>query len=310
MTKLFFVILGKILPLYINIILGYLSVRCLKVDKGAIAALLFYIIGPIVIFSATMSVKIDPGVLFLPVFLYLFSSAVGFLALHLFQNQWPDPSGNILAFTAGTGNTGYFGIVLALILFEPEVADIFIFAILGSFFYEATTGFYITAKGRFSAAESVRKVFRLPALYAFILAMVLNVFGVVLPQTLAAFFGQFKVAFSILGMMVLGMGLCGQKKGEGIDMKFLAISLGAKFIFWPLAILGLILFDKSFTHFLYDDLYRVLFVCSIVPLAGNTVTLAVLLNTRPEKAAFAVLLSTIVSVFTIPLMLALYELII
>ena len=309
MTKLFLVILGKILPLYFNIILGYLSVRFLKVDKGAVAALLFYIIGPTVIFSAVRSVKIDPGVLFLPIFLYLFSSAVGFLALHLFKNQWPDATGNILAFTAGTGNTGYFGIVLALLLFAPEVADIFIFAILGSFFYESTTGFYITAKGTFTAAESLKKVFRLPALYSFVLGMVLNLFGVVLPETLALFFGQFKVAFSILGMMVLGMGLHGRKKGEGLDLKFLSIALGAKFLFWPLAIVGLILLDRSLTHFLHDDLYRVLFVCSIVPLAGNTVTLAVLLNARPEKAALAVLHSTILSILTIPHMLALYELV-
>lgn len=130
-----------------------------------------------------------------------------------------------------------------------------------------------------------------------------------LPEVLDLFFGQFKVAFSILGMMVLGMGLVGQKRGEGIDLKFLSIALLAKFIFWPLAILGLILADRSFTHFFYEDLYRVLFLCAIVPLAGNTVTLAVLLNTRPEKAAFAVLLSTIISIFTIPLMLALYELV-
>ena len=305
--SLFWILLAKILPLYGNILLGYLSVRCLKVDKSAIAALLFYIIGPIVIFSAAMSVRLNPGVLFLPVFLYLFSSAVGFATLALFKDRWPDATGNILAFTAGTGNTGYFGIILALVLLPHELADIFIFAILGSFFYEATTGFYITAKGSFSAADSVKKVLRLPALYAFIAGIVMNAVGVTLPGIFAVYLSQFKVAFSILGMMVLGMGLEGCLKSDGIDPRFLAISLIAKFIFWPLAIWTVILVDWSVIGFLNEDIYRIMFLFAIVPLAGNTVTLAVLLNARPEKAAFAVLVSTIISVFTIPLMLAFYD---
>lgn len=309
MLSLFFVLLGKILPLYISIILGYLSVRCLKVDKSAIAALLFYIIGPVVVFSATMSVQITPGVLFLPIFFYLFSSAIAFLTLHIWGKDWPDATGNILAFATGTGNTGYFGIVLALIIFEPHIADIFIFAVLASLFYETTTGYFVTAKGSFTGSESLQKVLRLPALYAFILALGLNVAEVKLPEVIYSYTGQFKVAFSILGMMLLGMGFDQWKKSEGIDMKFLSISLIAKFLFWPLAILAIILFDRSTTQLLSDDLYRVMFLFAIVPLAGNTVTLAVLLKAQPEKAAFTVLISTVISIFSIPFMLSLYELI-
>ncbi len=309
MLSLFIVLLGKILPLYISIVLGFLSVRYLDVDKGAIAALLFYIIGPIVVFSATMSVHITPGVLFLPLFFYLFSSAIAFLTLKIWGKEWSDATGNILAFTTGTGNTGYFGIVLALIIFEPQIADIFIFAVLGSFFYETTTGYYVTAKGSFTGAESLQKVLRLPALYAFILALILNLSDIKIPQVLDSYISQFKVAFSILGMMVLGMGFSGWKRNMGIDVKFLSISLIAKFIFWPLAILALIFIDRSFTRLLNDDLYKVMFLFAIVPLAGNTVTLAVLFKAQPEKAAFAVLISTAISVFSIPLMLSMYELI-
>jgi len=50
-----------------------------------------------------------------------------------------------------------------------------------------------------------------------------------------------------------------------------------------------------------------MFVFSIVPLAGNTVTLAILLKAQPEKAAVAVLLSNVLSLIYIPFMLTLYE---
>ncbi len=304
--SLFFILLGKIFPLYGNIVLGYLCTRYLKVDRGAIAAVLFYIIGPIVVFSATMSVRIDPSIIFLPVFFYFFSSVLAFACLKIFQTSWHDSTRNILAFTAGTGNTGYFGIALSLILFEPEVANVFIFTVLASFFYESTTGFYITAKGEFSAQESLGKVLRLPVLYAFLAGLALNISGVVLPEALARYTGQFKVTFSLLGMMVIGMGLEGLRKGGGLDVKFLSVSLAVKHILWPLVVVGVIVLDRNFTHLLYEELYKVMFVFAIVPLAGNTVTLAVLLKARPEKAAIAVLLSTLISLVYIPLMMAMY----
>jgi len=101
---------------------------------------------------------------FLPVFAYLLSSILAFGYLAVYEKKWPDSTGNILAFTAGTGNTGYFGIALALILFEQRLADIFIFTVLGSLFYETTTGYYVTAKAKFTARQSLKKVFCLPAL--------------------------------------------------------------------------------------------------------------------------------------------------
>jgi hypothetical protein len=50
-VSLLLVLFAKILPLNIRILLAYLSVRFLKVDKSAIAAILFYLIGPVVISS-------------------------------------------------------------------------------------------------------------------------------------------------------------------------------------------------------------------------------------------------------------------
>ena len=304
--SLFFLLLLKIFPLYINIILGYFSTKLLDVKRESIASILIYILGPIVVFSATLSVKIDMSILFLPVFFYVFCSAIAFITLYVFRKSWSDPSGNILAFSAGTGNTGYFGIPLAIIFFPPYLADIYIFTVLASLLYESTTGFYVTAKGNFTVKESFHKMLKLPILYAFILGVIFNLLGVVIPEEVSSYTAQFKGAYGILGMMMLGMGLVGLKKGSDLDVKFISINFTMKFIFCPLAILGVIYLDRNFYMFLNEDLYKVMFLFAIVPLAGNTVTLAVLLNAKPEKASFTVLLSTIVSIIYIPIVLALY----
>lgn len=300
--SLFFVILLKVFPIYINVVLGFLSSKMLNVQRESVATLLIYILGPIVVFSATLSVKIDLAMAILPIFLFIFCSIIAFASLYLFQNSWKDPTGNILSFSAGTGNTGFFGIPLAIILFPPHLADIYIFTVLASLLYESTTGFYVTAKGNFTVAEALKKMSRLPILYAFILGIILNVAGFAIPESISSYTGQFKGAYGILGMMMLGMGLIGIKgEPDNFDMKFISITFFLKFIFWPLAMLGVIYLDKSFLHILNEDLYKVIFLFSIVPLAGNTVTLAVLLNAKPEKASLAVFLSTVVSVVTIPL---------
>ena len=52
----------------------------------------------------------------------------------------------------------------------------------------------------------------------------------------------------------------------------------------------------------------VMFIFAIVPLAGNTVTVATLLDVKPEKMSLTVLISTIISLFYIPLVLYLYNL--
>lgn len=304
---LFFIILIKIFPLYINVMLGFLSSKLLHVQRESIAALLIYILGPIVVFSAAISVKINFAVAILPIFLYIFSSILAFSALFIWGESWGNPTGNILAFSAGTGNTGYFGIPLAIIFFPPTLADIYIFTVMASLLYESSTGFYVTAKGNFSVKQSLKKISRLPILYAFILGIICNLAGLKIPEEISAYTAQFKGAYGILGMMMLGMGLLGLKSNpDNFDKKFISITFIIKFVFWPLAMLGFIYIDKTYLQFLNEDLYKVLFLFSIVPLAGNAVTLAVLLNAKPEKTSLAVFLSTVVSIVFIPLAIYLY----
>ncbi len=304
--NIFFILLIKIFPLYLNVVMGFLATKYLNVQRHSVAALLIYIIGPIVVLSATMSVEINLAIAFLPIFLYIFGSIIAFATLYLFRKSWNDPTGNILAFSSGTGNTGFFGIPLAMIFFDTNLANIYIFTVLASLLYENTTGFYVTAKGNFTAKQSLLKVVKLPILHAFIIGITLNLMGIRLPEEFTFYTDQFKSAYGILGMMMLGMGLHGFNKNEDFDLKFIKITFFIKFIFWPLSILVLIFVDKTFIHLLNEDLYKVLILFSIVPLAGNSVSLAVLLNAKPEKASLTVFLSTVLSIIFIPLVLYLY----
>lgn len=303
----FFTLLGKILPLYFSILLGFFSTKFFDCDKETIAKILLYILAPLIVLNATMSVEIKLSILFLPLFFFTVSVLIAFTTLPLFYKIFKDNSANVLAFSVSTGNTGNLGIPVAILFLSAQMVDVFIFTVLASILYQNSVGYYITAKSSFTVWQSIIKVIKLPVLHAFMIGLILNYYGVKIPEVFMDYTNYLKGAYAILGMMLLGMGMEKLKTSGGFDAKFIGIALLVKFIIWPVIVLGFIFLDTQFFHFLNKELYLVMFIFSIVPLAGNTVTIATILNVKPEKMSLAVLISTLVSLFYIPLMLYWYN---
>lgn len=209
--------------------------------------------------------------------------AIAFICLPIFYKLFKDNSANVLAFSVATGNTGNLGIPVAILFLSPSMVDVFIFTVLASILYQNSIGYYITAKSNFTLTQSLLKVIKLPVLHAFILGITLNLLGFKIPEMFMEYTTYLKGAYAILGMMLLGMGMEHLKTSGGFDIKFIGLALGVKFIVWPVLVLIFIFLDKTVWGVLNPELYGVMFIFSIVPLAGNTVTIATILNVKPEK---------------------------
>ncbi|DAB34386.1 MAG TPA: transporter [Sulfurospirillum sp. UBA12182] len=295
----------KIFPLYITISLGYILVRFFQAKREAMASLLIYILGPIVVFMAAYKVELNFAVIFLPFVLFILGSILSLGTLKIGGMFFKDNSKNILAFSAGTGNTGYFGIPLAIMLLDESLVNIYIFTVLASLLYENTVGFFVVAKGHYSIKQSLIKVSKLPALYALLLGLTCNVLKMPMSEDLTNYLDTFKNAYAILGMMMIGMGLSGLKN-IGFDKAFITFAFVLKFIVFPFLVLIIIWLDSHYFGLFPTGLHQVMFLFAIPPMAGNTVAVASLLNVHPQKASLAVVLSTALSLFTIPLMVALF----
>ena len=303
---IFLTLLGKILPLYFSILLGLFSTLFLSCDKNTIAKILLFILAPLIVFNATISVKLDASVLFLPIFFFLLSSTLAFILLFVFKRIYSDNTANLLAFSTSTGNTGNIGIPLAILFLEPHLVDVFIFTVLASILYQNSVGYYITAKGHFTAKESIKKVLKLPVLYAFLLGIIFNISGFKIPDIFLNYADYLKGTYAILGMMLLGMGMEKMRSNNSFDLKFISYAIIIKFFLWPMIVLAFIFVDKNYIHFLNEGFYMIMFLFSIVPLAGNTVTVATLLNVKPQIMSVALFISTVISLFYIPLVLYFY----
>ncbi|MGQ3673027.1 AEC family transporter [Xanthobacter sp. TB0136] len=280
--------------------LGYGVGRVLKLSSKDIAALLIYVIAPVVIFISIMQSPADWSYFAYTGWAFLVASSAGICAYFLARMVWSDGRANVMGFTGGTGNTGYFGLPLVFALFDGQQVAIAVFIIIGVTVYEFSIGYFITARGVMDTRESLKRVVRLPYLYAAFAGMILKSFDVHLGPILSSGLENFKGAYSVLGMMMIGITMSMYRKLE-LDWSFLAFALGWKHVLCPA--LGLIIF--GYVCGLPPETLAVVMLMLSTPLAANTVVVASHLGVHPEKAACAVMASTLLAAISVPLTVAL-----
>ncbi len=301
----FLALFFRIIPLYLVILLGFVAGKYLNVKKEALASLLIYIIAPVVIFNGVITTKISISTLSLPILFFILASLTGMIFYKLAKFIWTDTTKNIFGFAAGSGNTGYFGLPVAYAIFPSELIGPVVLSILGFILFENSLGFFITARGHHTVKESIIKVLKLPTIYAFFLGLIINLSGIPLGQIYTDTVANFRGAYTVLGMMIIGLGLA-DVRGFKFDLKFTGLTFLTKFIWWPLMVYGVIIADNMVFRIYNPSIHKVMILMSIVPLAANTVAFATELKAQPEKASVAVLLSTLFALFYIPLIASLF----
>ena len=300
--ELFLAIFLKIIPLYIFAILGFVAGKYLNIDAKGIGKLIIYIIAPFVIFEAITHSNLSLSTFILPIIIFLLCSIVAFLFYKYGKYIYGDARANVLAIVSAEGNTGYFGIPIALLLFDQNIFGIYILGTLGVTIFENTVVYYLTARGRYTVQESLGRLKKLPALYAFAFAVIFLYFEINLPRLMDNFVISMQGAYVVLGMMLIGFGISKINKFS-FDYKFIALSFVGKFIILPLLMFGLVLLDYYLFKIYNVEIYRAFILLSIVPIAANTVIFATVLNVHPDKVSSAVLFSTIFGLVYVPIII-------
>jgi predicted permease len=299
---IFLSILFKILPLYIFVVIGFIAGKYLNIDAKGIGKLIIYIIAPFVIFEAITHSNLSLSTFVLPMVAFIMCSFVAFIFYSYGKYIYSDSRANVLAIVSAEGNTGYFGIPIALLLFDQSVFGIYILGTLGVTIFENTVVYYLTARGRYSVKESLYRLKRLPAIYAFVCAIVFLYLEINLPRVMDNFVISMQGAYVVLGMMLIGFGIS-SVKGLSFDYGFIALSFIGKFLVWPLLMLALVFLDYHIFNIYNFEIYRAFILLSIVPIAANTVIFATFLNVHPEKVSSAVLFSTIFGLAYVPIII-------
>ena len=301
--EIFFSILYKILPLYIYVIIGFIAGKYLNIDSKGIGKLIIYVIAPFVIFEAITHSRLSLSTFVIPVIVFLMCSFIAYIFYKYGRFIYNDARANVLAIVSAEGNTGYFGIPVALLLFDQKIFSIYILGTLGVTIFENTIVYYLTARGRFTVNESLERLKKLPALYAFLFAVIFLYFDFSLPTVMDNFIISMQGAYVVLGMMLIGFGIS-KINNFSFDYKFIGLSFLGKFFVWPLVMILLILLDYHILV-IYNNIevYRAFILLAIVPIAANTVIFATALNVYPEKVSSSVLFSTLFGLIYVPIII-------
>jgi malate permease and related proteins len=296
MSILFHILLDIIFPIFLLIGAGAVLQRAIMLDLSTLSTLTVYFLLPAVCFvniyeSKMSSELISQTLVFLLLFNILLILTSMFIAkANKFDRKLTATFKNSMVLS----NSGNYGLPVSELVFAANPAGMSIQIIVSIFqnLLTFTYGFFNSVSADSSGREILRKIMRLPVIYALLLAILLKWLRIEIPQFLWKPIENSSNAFLAVALVTLGA-----------QVAFLRITRISRPIVWIVIgrliispIVGLLVI---FILGLTDITAQALFIASSFPSSRNSALLALEYNNYPEYASQAVLLTTIISSITV-----------
>jgi malate permease and related proteins len=203
------IFLNIILPAFLVIGVGVILGRWLRVDKHSISRMAIYVLTPCLILSSVVESTLSTAV-FSKMILYVavITAVLCFLAFGVGKLlRWPSKTIDGLVLAVAFTNAGNFGLSMVLLAFGQSGLELASVYFVASNLAGTTLSAFFAARSKQGGWKAMLQVFKLPGLYAFILAIGLRAVHLVLP-------GPLNSAVSLIGrgsvpvmLMLLGMQL-------------------------------------------------------------------------------------------------------
>lgn len=286
---------------------GFAFIKLGKIKTESISAfavVLLYLCAPFQIVDAMQRVSLSGEMTRQLGLTIVVSAAVmgGVLALvYLITRKKQEiPAVRICTTATAFGNTGFMGIPLleALLPDYPEAV-----AFASAFFIAMnlmmwTVGSAIITRDR--KYVSLKKTILNPTAIAFIASMILYFGRIEIRGTLNTFVSMLSKMTTVLCMLILGMRLATMPVRPIFTSGLQYAAIGLKLFVFPLialAVCSLLPVERDFVRSIY--------ILCCVPVGSLVLSFAELLGEGQDTAANVVLLSTLLSIVTMPLMLLL-----
>ena len=186
-NDLFTTFADNLLPILLISGAGFLLGKLLPIDARSVGRIVFYIFSPILVFDLLLKTKLNSAdILKTMTYTIAVCAVIGLLALL---------SGKLLAFerpvlmaivlTAAFGNTGNYGLPLVSFAFGQDALAYATLSFVTTSVLFNTFGVLIASLGNMNFKEAVLGLFKVPTVYAVLLAALLNHFQITLPTSLS-----------------------------------------------------------------------------------------------------------------------------
>ncbi|TDL74592.1 AEC family transporter [Rhodococcus qingshengii] len=296
MSILYHILLDIIFPIFLLIGAGAVLQHVIRLDLSTLSTLTVYFLLPAVcfvnIYESNMSSElISQTLVFLLLFNILLILTSMFIAkVNKFDRKLTATFKNSMVLS----NSGNYGLPVSELVFAANPAGMSIQIIISIFqnLLTFTYGFFNSVSAQSSGIEILRKIIRLPVIYALLLAILLKWLHIDIPEFLWRPIENSSNAFLSVALVTLGA-----------QVAFLKIIRISRPIVWivigRLIISPLIGLLVIFLLGLTDITAQALFIASSFPSSRNSALLALEYDNYPEYASQAVLLTTIISGITV-----------
>ena len=310
--------MGALLIMLKNVVLfvtlalpGYLLVKAKVLDSqhsGVLSKLLMYVGMPFLILSGTVNnISFDKALIIKLILTsavgIVFTFAMFFLSKPITAMEKSEKTRGMMRFCMAFSNNGFLGIPLAVAVFGADSPVMTVLVILNIItnILMYTLGVYLVSGDK--SRISLKKAFLNPVLIAFIVGVVLNLMKVntYIPE-ISTFSSHFSGLVTPLSMTILGMKMAEIRFVSLFKSPRMYYVCSMKLVVFPCIILALLLAAKHLGAGIVDDsIILGFFIAFAMPTAGLASTFADGFGGDTENAVSMTLGTTVLSIFTIPI---------
>lgn len=290
-----------VLPVFLVFGIGYISQKLLNMDIKSISAMSLYILLPLLTFDTFYRNELTVDYLYLFIFSIIITVIlIGITVLTgwLMKSTKEDISAILLG--ALFPNSGNYGAPVMLFALGAVAFDYAIVLMVLHGFIISTVGIFIASFGggaTISVKDAIVSIFRIPVIYGAIAGIAFQLGNITIDEKLMDIIQMTGNAAIPVVMLILGMQLA-QIKKENFELKNINAVIFIRMIISPVVAMILVLFMPV------DETMKMVFiVLNAMPVAANSTMLAVQFNVKPNLVSFSTLITTLLSLLTIPLFL-------
>ncbi|WP_153720760.1 AEC family transporter [Sporosarcina cascadiensis] len=289
-----------LLPIFFVFSIGYIAQRFLKLETKVISNLALYVFVPFLVFRTFYEQEIDYSFGYLAIYMLALSLtliAVVSILSRLYGFTETERCGLVLS--SAFMNNGNYGTPLVLFLFGAAGMETAVILMVLQQLLMSTLGVYYAAKGspdHDGMRAALRAVRRMPMVYGAIAGMVFHWLHIPIGAAASGVDLIADAAIPII-MVTLGMQLCNIEV-KSVDWQKLSTALSLKLAVAPLIAAVLVLFMPVDTM-----TKQIMIIMAATPTAANTTMYAIQFQTEPQNVSSATLVSTILSLVTMPVVI-------
>jgi hypothetical protein len=305
MAILLHILTNNVIPLSAMIAAGVIMQRAFSLDIRTLSKLNFYIFSPAIMFRLLYDTEISAGLFGKIVLFGILFMIVQYIVADLACRARGASAGRRAALRNSVMfyNSANYGIPLNQLVFagNPYTLSVQVLVSMIQSLVPNTYGVYAVNAHKANLREIVRVVRTLPIIYVIPIALLLRAFDVPIPPALEAPIGYLANAFFGTALLTLGVQLGSMswriERAMAVDVglsALLRLAVGPA-LAWGLSLL--MGFDRLTA--------AALIISSASPTSLSSVLLAVEFDNEKEFASQAVFFSTLLSIFTVTIVIAL-----